>query len=399
MKKTKIFTIFILFSITALAQEWNIQHEEPGGNRLRSVSMVTENIGYAAGENGKILKTTDGETWTDISLSTSTYIFSIHFIDANTGYIAGSGGMLKKTIDGGSNWVDQQIQTDKSLMCVSFLNQNLGFVVGRNGTILKTNDGGANWVNLTNLNFSKHINDVHIIDSDIIYLATDSSLGSDSLRKSTDGGQNWVSLQTNIDSPSPAVHFTDVDNGTIIGTLGRLSRTTDGGNNWQQQNSNTRWDLHSVSFIDNNNGYVTGHLGTIRKTTDGGLNWEAESSGTNNILYSVQMIGNSIYVVGTQSVVLKKVSESLSINENSISNKILIYPTITSGKIEVSTSLQQTSSSIKIINLHGKLVQSINLNLAKSKTITLNPTLQNGLYFVRISMNNSIISKKIILKK
>ncbi|WP_345275034.1 YCF48-related protein [Litoribaculum gwangyangense] len=361
--------------------------------------MVSENIGYAAGENGKILKTTDGETWNDISLTTPTYIFSVHFTDADTGFIAGSQGMLKKTVDGGLSWIDQEIGTDESLRCVRFLNQNLGFAVGRNGTILKTNDGGANWVNLTNLSFDKHINYVHIIDSDIIYLATDSSLGSDSLRKSTDGGQNWVSLQTNIDNPSPAVHFTDVDNGIIIGPLGRLSRTTDGGNNWQPQNSNTGWDLHSVSFIDKNNGYVTGHLGTIRKTTDGGLNWEVESSGTNNILYSVQMIENSIYAVGTQSVVLKKVSENLSINENSISNKILIYPTITSGKIEVSTSFPQTSSSIKIINLHGKVVQSINLNLAKSKIITLNPTLQNGLYFVRISMNNLMISKKIILNK
>nr|WP_281386164.1 T9SS type A sorting domain-containing protein [Hyunsoonleella aquatilis] len=89
----------------------------------------------------------------------------------------------------------------------------------------------------------------------------------------------------------------------------------------------------------------------------------------------------------------------MSINENSKSNKILLYPTITSGKVKVSTSLTQTLSHIKIINLQGEIVQSADLNLTTDETITLNPTLQNGLYFIRISMGNSIISKKIILKK
>lgn len=399
MKKTKLFTIFILFNISSFAQEWNIQHEEPGGNRLRSVSFVSENIGYAAGENGKILKTTDGETWNDISLSTPTNIFSVYFTDANTGFIAGSQGLLKKTIDGGLNWVDQVIETDKSLMCVSFLDSNLGFAVGRGGTILKTINGGENWEDLTKLNFSKNINYLHFVDLNTIFIGVDEE--SSNLFKTINGGQDWIQIQNVFSGPISSIHFTDKDNGFITSELGKVSKTIDGGENWQQKNGKTGWDFHSVNFIDKNNGYLVGHLGTIRRTTDGGENWEEESSGITDILYAVTSIENSVYIVGTQSKILKKVLDtgSLSIDERSKSNDVLIYPTLTSGKIEVSTNLPEAFTIIEIIDLHGRKVQSININLTTSKTFRLNSSLQNGLYFVQIVTDNLRVSKKIILKK
>ena len=64
MKKISIILGFSLISILAFPQ-WKWQNPLPAGNPLYAVFFTDAAHGYAAGEAGTILKTTDGgSTWT-----------------------------------------------------------------------------------------------------------------------------------------------------------------------------------------------------------------------------------------------------------------------------------------------------------------------------------------------
>jgi hypothetical protein len=88
-------------------------------NYLYSVYFTDSNTGYAVGDLGTILKTSNaGTTWTALSSGTteilksvyfpeaytpgiSSHLSSVHFTDANTGYAVGDNGTILKTTNGG----------------------------------------------------------------------------------------------------------------------------------------------------------------------------------------------------------------------------------------------------------------------------------------------------------
>ena len=67
-------------------------------------------------------------------------------MQAHTGYAAGDGGTILKTTDGGANWAIQTTPTTEGLRGLHFVDQDTGYAVGYAGTLLKTTDGGGNWV-------------------------------------------------------------------------------------------------------------------------------------------------------------------------------------------------------------------------------------------------------------
>jgi len=70
---------------------------------------------------------------------------SIYFSDRRYGWAVGELGTIIATTDGGATWSKQKSGTDHSLTDVEFFDKHLGFAVGLDGTILKTHDGGATW--------------------------------------------------------------------------------------------------------------------------------------------------------------------------------------------------------------------------------------------------------------
>jgi hypothetical protein len=115
-------------------------------NNLNAVYFTDVNTGYAVGQMGKIIKTTNGGTnWSALTSGVSNDIFSIYFVDANTGYAVGWTKVLK-TIDAGATWTIQATGisgTNDNLNGVFFINANTGFTVGNKGRILKTINGGG----------------------------------------------------------------------------------------------------------------------------------------------------------------------------------------------------------------------------------------------------------------
>jgi len=117
LKFISIFS-FLLNCSTINAQEgWFWQNPLPQGNILNSVDFIDQNTGWAIGQGGTILKTTNaGSTWITQSNGTINLLNSVSFADVNNGLIAGWGGMIIKTTNGGTTWFLQNSGTTYDLL-------------------------------------------------------------------------------------------------------------------------------------------------------------------------------------------------------------------------------------------------------------------------------------------
>lgn len=110
---------------------------------LFSIDFNWEGVGYAVGDHGTIVQTTDdGETWVELETGINTRLRAIDFTSETTGTAVGENGMVLRTENEGVTWEQQTSGTASDLYDVKFITQHIGFIVGAQGLILRTNTGG-----------------------------------------------------------------------------------------------------------------------------------------------------------------------------------------------------------------------------------------------------------------
>ncbi|MCX6153122.1 MAG: YCF48-related protein [Candidatus Kapabacteria bacterium] len=153
-------------------------------------------VGYAVGANGKIYKTTAIGTnsipWTIQNSGTTRNLHSAYFWDENNGMVVGDNGTILKTTNGGSSWNTKNQLTAENLLSVHFANSNVGFISGTNGTILKSNDAGETWFSVVS-GVNAHLRSIYSVSSGVIYTAGTGGV----ILKSTDGGDT-PAISTNV---------------------------------------------------------------------------------------------------------------------------------------------------------------------------------------------------------
>ncbi|MCZ6574991.1 MAG: YCF48-related protein [Gammaproteobacteria bacterium] len=70
---------------------------------------------------------------------------AVHFVDAERGWAVGDGGTVLATTDGGRTWSVRDAGTTAALWSVDFVDAERGWAVGDGGTVLATTDGGRTW--------------------------------------------------------------------------------------------------------------------------------------------------------------------------------------------------------------------------------------------------------------
>lgn len=115
---------------------------------FRSISFPSKDTGYVVGgyefgSSGVIYKTINtGETWNQIGIVNKD-LNSVHFLTNLTGYTVGEDGTILKTTNGSTVWTSQVSTTDKDLNSVCFLHPDLGYTAGGSGSVQKTINGGV----------------------------------------------------------------------------------------------------------------------------------------------------------------------------------------------------------------------------------------------------------------
>ena len=122
------------------------------GGRFRAVQFATVSTGWIAGDDGALLKTTNGgATWKQqnpigLYRSGATYL-DVSFVDERTGWIAVSGpsldSYLLRTTDGGRTWQKQPLPVQSVTRVVAAGNGVIW--VGGLGTVARSGDAGATW--------------------------------------------------------------------------------------------------------------------------------------------------------------------------------------------------------------------------------------------------------------
>ncbi|MCI0513030.1 YCF48-related protein [candidate division KSB1 bacterium] len=311
-----LFSGLTQFSVFS-QQNWEIKAPPvPTSNQLVSLYFVDAQTGWAAGEAGTILKTTDaGITWRLIEIPWLSYLRDIYFPTSTVGYAVGENGFIIKSNDAGESWWLQPIRFTNNLQRVRFRNENVGWIIGEKGLILHTANGGATWEQ--QLSYCRqNLNGLALAGNDNVWV-----VGQDTtILMSSDEGQNWQAIQYQPEGyPRDAVvihfkdcYFLDANQGWIGGIVDYTTRsseilinTTNGGISWTRiiinstdyleygshaSGGSLSGGIQQIYFADPQNGYcLTGDLFTKWdynrflnlpfSSKDGGKNWRSKVLG------------------------------------------------------------------------------------------------------------------------
>jgi photosystem II stability/assembly factor-like uncharacterized protein len=220
---------------------WRWGNPLPQGNTIRVLDF-NGGTGYAAGDFGTLLKTTDaGATWTGIPTGITSSLSRIDVISPSS-VVIGGGCSARRSDDGGTTFhrlpfTPSELRCKEGIQSMSFPSGDVGYILLHDGTLLSTGDGGSSFSRKTAIPNS-----------------------------AVKGGNQ-----------SPAdISFTSATNGVAVsggpGGTGAIYHTVDGGNTWTQITGVTG-SFRSVWFADSNTGYTVGDNGTLYTTTDSGATW------------------------------------------------------------------------------------------------------------------------------
>ncbi len=332
MRSLILFFLFLLLFFSSANSQWVLQNS--GTNqRFLTVFFLNQNLGWAGGDEGCIVRTTNGGLdWYDCSIGLKHNVHSIYFIDSLKGwatiytYNPYKSGYIIATSDGGINWYFQYYSGSNTLHRIQFINENFGWAVGSGGIFLRTISGGNIWQeSFISLEWSWS---VYFISLNIGW-SGDGSSGY--LRKTVDGGLTWHHYYTCNYSKIFDIEFINNLVGWAVGENGCILKTDDGGLTWNLQNSGTLQHLRDVDFIDDSTGWAVGFTGVILQTKNGGLNWNTQYCPTSDSLFGLSMFdkdngwiaGNNGIILFTENggggiIPVELASFTASVSENSV---------------------------------------------------------------------------------
>ena len=255
---------------------WQWSNPHPQGNDLNEVDFFDSKTGFAVGNFGTIVRTTDGGVHWELQKSgTTDFLYGVAANGAQGAVAVGANGTILRTINRGATWERRQSGGSAGLQDVDFADANHGIAVGQGA--LRTSDGGLTW---SSCDCDFNMERVCMVDANTAF-----AVGHGFEVYSTlDGGASWVSKPTGVGNGPLAfgIWFTDAQTGTIVGNNGVILRTTDGGSTWKRQESHTSAYLRGVAFADANHGIAVGQVGgsglgpLVLHTSDAGATWEHE---------------------------------------------------------------------------------------------------------------------------
>ncbi len=251
-----------------------------GGSSYSSIFFIDQYIGWATddGYSKGIYKSTDsGFTWTQKSSISSS---SVYFIDINTGWAVGEDGSILKSTDGGESWHSKTSGTTENLNCIKFYDLNVGMCVGNAGIILLSTDGGESWMPQNSAN-TNDLKSIIFTNSTSIWITGFNG----TILQSADLGYNWLSYDDVTENDLNSICFVNEHTGWVCGMNGTMfkyqndvvpvelvSFTADLKNNEVQLNWGTATEVNNYGFeIErryakgewNNIGFVEGQGNSI----------------------------------------------------------------------------------------------------------------------------------------
>ncbi|HRE40883.1 MAG TPA: YCF48-related protein [Ignavibacteria bacterium] len=407
MKYTYSLIILFLFSNQVFSQGWTNQNSNVT-NTLFGVHFLNANTGMAVGEQGRIIKTTNGGAfWQSVNFSDTYFLKAVYMVDEFVAFAVGSVGTVIKTTNGGTTWTSIISSGSGQFNCLSFLNSSVGWVGGFTGNVLRTTNGGLNWNNQPEVDFT--INGMEFIDLNFGMAVGDGG----KIYKTINGGFNWSTRNSGTNGNLFAIDIWNADTAVIVGAGGTVLLSVFGGDVWEPSPTGLSAgdQLNSVTFCGNSaNICAVGKNGRVIRTTNFGQSWIVQATSTSDELfgvdfvngftgYSVGVLGRAIKTVNGGGVNIKQISSEIPSNFSLEQN----YPNPFNPKTVINFSLPNNSFvSLDIYDISGKLVKKLisqNMSLGRYSVDFNSESLNSGVYFYRLTTETYSETRKMTLIK
>jgi len=348
MKKLLLLTIIFFVSASVILPQWT-KLTSPTTSVIRYLKAVNEQVLWACGYAGVVIKSTDGgNTWNATTVTDATFDnLSMDAIDANTAWVTGTVGSnvdaaIWKTTDGGATWVQQWRDPLTFSDGIKFFDANNGVAYfdpspANEWIVLTTSNGGTTWnkVAQQNLPPADGANSEYGLATAMF----------------TYGNNVWFTAYSNVDSrvyystdrgltwgKSPALITTASSGSLFIAPLSATKLVALGGDGWPgySEDGGKTWNFPSTTSIGvacrslalvpgTNSLLAVGTGGKSMISRDGGLTWTAIPTTVEaKNLRSVAVLSPTLaFVVGDAGNIYKWTGENLPVELTSFTAKSL----------------------------------------------------------------------------
>ena len=241
--------------------------------------------------------------WVRVPSPTTKWLVDSYLLDSLYGWASGDSGTILHTSNGGNNWILQNSGiTAFNVEKIFFIDRNNGWAIVNDflffGTIiLRTSNSGSTWQSSRFFDSSQVINTIYFHDINTGYV----SGFTGRIYKTTNSGNNWIEcfVDTNYCPflylfPKYKFNFLNTTTGYVCGgqrdIQGMVWKTTNSGVNWFTYclTAEPLFDIRPFS-----NGWIVSAGGDpeyglgLAQSADFGVNWEPISLGFSGIGYSL----------------------------------------------------------------------------------------------------------------
>ncbi|MBL0329555.1 MAG: T9SS type A sorting domain-containing protein [Bacteroidetes bacterium] len=395
------FALLIAFFISITSVEckaqWPLVYQDNAA-QFYDAAFPTDYTGYvAAADTGGtvILRTNDGgATWNKRYIPALGFINRIVMIDSLKGYLIRGGvpGKLLRTTDGFTTFTGANLDTSFSVQSLCLLNDSTGFYLNNAARLRRFENYGASIF---------HIIDTLIDGQNLQFMSPtfgfmDTGTG---LLKTTDAGATWIFANTNLGFFCSTFNFADTLKGYFSDATA-ISTTHDGGLTFP-----LNYNFANAYNITSNGNFciAANDTGAVAYTLNSGATWQIQSTGINLVVaepYKVVMTpSNRCFIFSQFCGEIRKQGETFTsgINETDQNNMVSIYPNPFSSEATIYFEKHQKNTTIKIIDLLGKEIQTQTFT---GKVLKIDRgMMQAGMYCIQITdEHKKVINKKIILQ-
>jgi photosystem II stability/assembly factor-like uncharacterized protein len=271
------------------------------------VTMPTQDVVWAAGQHGKIVRSTDrGLTWTRQATGTDAHLQAIAVWDGERAVAVGNELTILTTGDGGKTWrkaaAPEGVAVAKLLRVRSY-DAGIAWAVGELGTVLSSSDHGASWRSMSTKDDATW--------NDIAFVGRHGWMVGEfgRIRMTTDGGANWTSVTGPVKSSLNAVAFRDERHGVAVGTGGAVLTTTDGGQTWKALPTITEQHIFDALW-DGSRWLIAGDKGLLLAANAEAQSW-TDVSGSGQSSWHTQIDGrDGRYALGGYGITVVDIAKA-----------------------------------------------------------------------------------------
>ena len=303
----------------------SVLRTDDGGARFSSGARLPSNAGgppndsWFTGPNtgvvvtgadtlGKIFRTTDaGATWTEVASTEA--VRGVYFVSQNVGWAVGENRILK-TENGGQIWVPQG--SPYKMRSVRCADEDHCVVVTTTGLVLYTEDGFETELKPAGIDpgcegcFAPEIPVAGAAaafqsPTRVVKVGRPEDTGV-----SNDGGKRYLSTHSSLSAGYTRLRLTSPSTVFAPGSGGSVARSTDSGATWTRVGVPTTdnvADVVDVAFPNAGLGYAVDSAGAVFRTDNGGGSWAIlGESGVRPRAMTSSPDGNTVMLVGPRGL-------------------------------------------------------------------------------------------------